>query len=74
MAQMTENLNIQRALLRNMASRPQLELADNVKVATIEREESGANGWPIIHLSNGRSLRARLLVSSSCISQKRLLI
>lgn len=70
MAQMTENLNIQRALLRNMAGRPQLELADNVKVAAIEREETGANGWPIVHLSNGRSLRARLLVGFSSTFHK----
>jgi ubiquinone biosynthesis monooxygenase Coq6 len=63
MAQMTENLNIQRALLRSLSSRPQVELADNVKVMTIQQDSAEAGGWPVVHLSNGRSLRARLLVS-----------
>jgi ubiquinone biosynthesis monooxygenase Coq6 len=67
MARMTENLNIQRALLRSLSHRPHVELADNVKVADIVRDDSAGEsgvggGWPIVHLSNGRSLRARLLV------------
>jgi ubiquinone biosynthesis monooxygenase Coq6 len=59
---MMENLNIQRALLRSLSGLPQVELADNVKVTAIERDAGEVSGWPVVHLSNGRSLRTRLLV------------
>ena len=63
MSQMTENLNLQRALLRNLeASDSPVNIMDNVKVARIEKGmERG--GWPIVYTSNGRALRTRLLVS-----------
>jgi ubiquinone biosynthesis monooxygenase Coq6 len=38
MAKMTENLNIQRGLLRSRSGLPQVELADNVKVTAIEQD------------------------------------
>jgi ubiquinone biosynthesis monooxygenase Coq6 len=62
MARLTENLNIQRGLLRSLSAMPAVELADNVKVSSIQREEREGGGWPLVHLSNGRTLRARLLV------------
>jgi ubiquinone biosynthesis monooxygenase Coq6 len=62
MATLTENLNIQRGLLRALSNIPSVELADRVKVSHIAREEREGGGWPLIHLSNGRVLRARLLV------------
>ncbi|KAF8329487.1 uncharacterized protein EI90DRAFT_2923930 [Cantharellus anzutake] len=70
MARLTENLNLQRALLRRIdeLSGPSIRLFDNVKVNTIVREMGTSaldgGGWPIIVLSNGRSIRARLLVGA----------
>ena len=62
MARLTENLNLQRALLRHLDSSQTVELSDNVKVQSIVREEREGGGWPLVHLSDGRVLRARLLV------------
>jgi len=64
MARLTENLNIQRALLRCLESYPDVSLVDKTKVDSIVREEREGGGWPIVHLSNGRRLRARLLVGA----------
>ena len=64
MARLTENLNLQRALLRHLASLPEVQLLDKVKVQSIQQEErEGGGGWPLVHLSDGRILRTRLLVS-----------
>lgn len=58
---MTENLNLQRALLHKLSRTPAVELVDQVKVQSITQDlENG--GWPLVHLSNGRTIRARLLV------------
>ena len=73
MARLTENLNIQRALLRHLDSASSVELVDKVKVQSIEREEREGGGWPLVHLSDGRVLRARLLVSLLHITYGRLL-
>lgn len=63
MSQMTENLNLQRALLRNLdSSGSPVDITDNVKVASIQKD-SERGGWPVVHTSNGRTLRTRLLVS-----------
>lgn len=63
MARLTENLNLQRALLQHISTIPQLQLRDKVKVASIEREQrEGGGGWPLVHLSDGKVLRTRLLV------------
>ena len=59
---MTENLNLQRGLLKNLSQIPEVQLLDNVRVTAIEKE-GGANGWPLVRLSNGQTFRARLLVS-----------
>ena len=64
MARLTENLNLQRALLRHIGGNPATQLFDKIKVHSISREELDSGGWPLVHLSDGRVLRARLLVSS----------
>jgi hypothetical protein len=61
MARLTENLNLQRALLQSLADRP-VTILDNTKVSAIERDDSAQGGWPLVHTSNGSVLRARLLV------------
>lgn len=63
LSRLTENLNLQRGLLRHLAQFPEVQLLDKVKVQTIVREERQENAWPLIHLSDGRVIRARLLVS-----------
>lgn len=63
LATLTENLNLQRGLLRYLDNNGTVELADKVKVQSIVREEREGGGWPLVHLSDGRVLRARLLVS-----------
>ncbi|KAH9928780.1 ubiquinone biosynthesis hydrox [Amylocystis lapponica] len=64
MAHLTENLNIQRALLRQLSRTPAVQLFDKVKVQSIKQEERKGGGWPLVHLSDGRVLRARLLVGA----------
>ncbi|KAI0664381.1 ubiquinone biosynthesis hydrox [Cubamyces menziesii] len=64
MSRMTENLNLQRALLRHLHETSAVEIADKVKVQSIQREEREGGGWPLVHLSDGRVLRARLLVGA----------
>ncbi|PIL25239.1 hypothetical protein GSI_13128 [Ganoderma sinense ZZ0214-1] len=64
LARLTENLNLQRGLLRYLDKNGTVELADKVKVQSIVREEREGGGWPLVHLSDGRVLRARLLVGA----------
>ena len=70
MARLMENVNLQRALLRRIdeLSSTRIHLLDNVKVDSIIREETETSigGWPIIVLSNGQRIRARLLVMILC--------
>jgi len=61
---MTENLNLQRGLLRHLSQIPEVQLLDNVRVTAIEKE-NGAHGWPSVRLSNGQTFRTRLLVGFS---------
>ncbi|KAJ7760477.1 ubiquinone biosynthesis hydrox [Mycena metata] len=63
MARMTENLNLQRGLLRHLRSIPQVHILDKTKVQTIDHAEA-FGGWPLVHLDNGRVLRSRLLVGA----------
>jgi hypothetical protein len=64
LSRMTENLNLQRGLLRRLSNIPEIQLLDNVRVDVIQKEErQDGNGWPIVRLSNGQTLRTRLLVS-----------
>ena len=62
MSRMTENLNLQRGLLKHLLRTPEVQLLDNVRVTAIEKEGE-ANGWPLVRLSNGQTFRTRLLVS-----------
>ena len=62
MSRMTENLNLQRGLLKHLSRIPEVQLLDNVRVAAIEKED-GANGWSLVRLSNDQTFRTRLLVS-----------
>jgi ubiquinone biosynthesis monooxygenase Coq6 len=64
MARMTENLNLQRALLRKLSDTPSVQVIQSVRVESIQREASDRNDWPLVHLSNGATLRARLLVGA----------
>lgn len=62
MASMTENLNLQRGLLRRLDQLSAVDLLDKVKVEAIEHNSDGGNAWPVVETSDGRSLRCRLLV------------
>ena len=58
-AHMTENLNLQRALLRRLDELSGVSILDKVKVNSIQRDDAG---WPVVQLSSGHEVRARLLV------------
>jgi ubiquinone biosynthesis monooxygenase Coq6 len=62
MAKLTENLNLQRGLLRRLKELPGVHLLDKTRVQSI-LPDTEEGGWPMVHLENGRVLRARLLVS-----------
>lgn len=64
LSRLTENLNLQRGLLRHLSQYPEVQLLDKVKVQSIVREDREENAWPIVHLSNGQAIRARLLVGA----------
>lgn len=64
MARLTENLNLQRGLLRLLDKAPGVDLIHRTKVTSVTRESEGHGAWPVVNLDNGRRLRARLLVSS----------
>jgi ubiquinone biosynthesis monooxygenase Coq6 len=64
MARLTETLNLQRGLLRHLQDQPTVTLLDNTKVENIFQDDTPGGGWPIVQLSNGTALRARLLVRS----------
>ena len=64
MAKLTENLNLQRGLLRHLAALPGVHLLDKTKVQSILPDTKERGGWPMVHLNNGQVLRARLLVSA----------
>lgn len=61
MARMTENINLQRALLKRLDECPEVRIMDKTKVDSIE-QENAAGGWPVVRVSDGSALRARLLV------------
>ncbi|KAJ7504471.1 ubiquinone biosynthesis hydrox [Mycena galericulata] len=62
MARITENLNLQRGLLRHLGKIPEVQILDKSKVQSIEHLEESS--WPLVHLDNGRVLRSRLLVGA----------
>ncbi|CUA78090.1 ubiquinone biosynthesis monooxygenase Coq6 [Rhizoctonia solani] len=64
MAIMTENLNLQRGLLKRLDSVPNVKLLDTTKVEDIQNDAGENNSWPIVHTSTGQSLRSRLLIGA----------
>jgi ubiquinone biosynthesis monooxygenase Coq6 len=67
MAFMTENTNLQQALLarlHELAYQQKFELIAPSKVASIHRDDFERGSWPILTLDSGRELRARLLVGA----------
>ncbi|EKM50193.1 uncharacterized protein PHACADRAFT_178811 [Phanerochaete carnosa HHB-10118-sp] len=64
LSRLTENLNLQRGLLRHLSQYPEVQLFDKVKVQSIVCEAREENAWPVVHLSDGRAIRARLLVGA----------
>lgn len=62
MSRLTENFNLQRGLLRHLESLPQVKLIQRTKVNSIVKPVGGNGDWPLVHLSDGRVLRSRLLV------------
>ncbi|RDB23405.1 Ubiquinone biosynthesis monooxygenase COQ6, mitochondrial [Hypsizygus marmoreus] len=64
MARITENLNLQRGLLRHLEQLPSVQLVEKTKVESIQRDAEERGGWPLVHLDNGKVLRARLLVGA----------
>ncbi|KAK7060902.1 putative ubiquinone biosynthesis monooxygenase [Paramarasmius palmivorus] len=62
MARLTENLNLQRGLLRYLQNTSNIHILDKTKVQTIDSEGPGT--WPLVQLDNSRVLKARLLVGA----------
>ena len=67
-AYMTENLNLTSGLLRRMHELGGISIFDNSKVEEIafgeETEEFNLKEWPVVQLSTGQKLWARLLVGA----------
>ncbi|VDC01384.1 unnamed protein product [Peniophora sp. CBMAI 1063] len=63
MARMTENLNLQRAAIHHLDEHPFIRILDKTKVESISNDGDGGD-WPLVHLSSGQVLRARLLVGA----------
>jgi ubiquinone biosynthesis monooxygenase Coq6 len=68
-ATMCENINLQSSLyqrIKEMESQSEgdfgLEIKDDTKVTSITKDEQ--NQWPIVHLSNGESIKTRLLIGA----------
>lgn len=64
LSRLTENLNLQRALLHRIACLPSIEIMDKVKVQSIVQDNQDGSDWPLVHLSDGRVIRTRLLVGA----------
>jgi hypothetical protein len=62
MAHLTENLNLQRGILRHLETIPEVRILENTKVISINRDEADRGGWPLVNLDNNMVIRARLLV------------
>ncbi|KAF4124174.1 ubiquinone biosynthesis monooxygenase Coq6 [Geosmithia morbida] len=67
-AYMTENLNLVSGLLKRIHELGGVDIFDKSKVESIEfgkeTEEFDLRQWPVVHLSSGESLTARLLVGA----------
>lgn len=67
-AYMTENLNLTSGLLKRLREIGGVDVFDNSRVESIElgqeTEEMDLREWPVVQLSGGQSLAARLLVGA----------
>ncbi|PHH67173.1 hypothetical protein CDD81_2942 [Ophiocordyceps australis] len=69
-AYMTENVNLTSALLQRLNSLGNVDIFDGVKVQAIrlgaetKEEKLNLDDWPVVHLTNGKALAARLLVGA----------
>ena len=67
-AYMTENLNLTSGLLSRLDELGEVDIFDNAKVEQIAlgeaTEELDLSLWPVVHLSGGKQLLARLLVGA----------
>ncbi|KAH9059062.1 hypothetical protein EDB87DRAFT_1685008 [Lactarius vividus] len=68
MARLTETLNLQRGLLQHLSGQSNITLLDSTKVENIFSDDIPGGGWPMVQLSNGNVLRARLLVGADGIN------
>ncbi|TFY83192.1 hypothetical protein EWM64_g824 [Hericium alpestre] len=64
MARLTENFNLQRALLKHLDGQSSVQLLDKTRVESIQQDKRESGSWPLVHLSDGRVLRARLLIGA----------
>jgi ubiquinone biosynthesis monooxygenase Coq6 len=62
MATLTENFNLQRALLCHLNDVPAVRILQGTKVTSIQSDGEQHGSWPLVHLDNQQVLRARLLV------------
>jgi ubiquinone biosynthesis monooxygenase Coq6 len=65
MATLTENFNIQHALLCQLNEVPAVRVLQRTKVTSIQSDVEQRGSWPLVHLDNQQVLRARLLVRIS---------
>jgi len=65
MATLTENFNLQRALLCHLSNVPAVRVLQQTKVTSIQSDGEQHGSWPLVHLDNQQVLRARLLVRIS---------
>jgi len=65
MATLTENFNLQRALLCHLSDVSAVRILQRTKVTSIQSDEERHGSWPLVHLDNQQVLRARLLVGVS---------
>lgn len=67
-AYMNENLNLTSGLLKRLEELGGVSVFDNARVESIaygeETEEVDLREWPVVHLSGGKQLSARLLVGA----------
>lgn len=67
-AYMTENLNLTSGLLKRLDELGSVDVFDKTKVEKIdlgeETEDLDLSEWPVVHLSGGKTLAARLLVGA----------
>jgi hypothetical protein len=62
MATLTENFNLQHALLCHLRAVPAVRILQRTKVTSIQSDGEQHGSWPLVHLDNQQVLRARLLV------------